>query len=185
MKKVKKMAIGGVGAKTQAQMQTTQGGGLSSKNASQAFQSAGMNVNLPTGQRGFSSTPTMGGVGTPPATSPAGLNLQKLNTTPPPRMIVPQQLTAQQARRSEAAYKKQQQRQQAANSMSLPMQSIKSLGQANPQLATPIGGAEARALGWGMKKGGAVKIKSGGKANNASKRGDGIAQRGKTKGRLV
>ena len=37
----------------------------------------------------------------------------------------------------------------------------------------------------GMKKGGAVKkMASGGSVNSASKRGDGIAQRGKTKGRM-
>jgi hypothetical protein len=37
----------------------------------------------------------------------------------------------------------------------------------------------------GMKKGGKVKMKSGGKVSGASKRADGIAQRGKTKGRFV
>lgn len=37
----------------------------------------------------------------------------------------------------------------------------------------------------GMKKGGSVKMKAGGKVSSASKRGDGIAQRGKTKGRMV
>lgn len=38
----------------------------------------------------------------------------------------------------------------------------------------------------GMKKGGAVKkMASGGSVSSASKRGDGIAQRGKTRGRLV
>jgi len=37
----------------------------------------------------------------------------------------------------------------------------------------------------GMKKGGTVKkMASGGSVNSASKRGDGIAQRGKTKGRM-
>ena len=37
----------------------------------------------------------------------------------------------------------------------------------------------------GMKKGGSVKkMASGGSVNSASKRGDGIAQRGKTKGRM-
>jgi hypothetical protein len=46
-------------------------------------------------------------------------------------------------------------------------------------------------MGGGMKKGGSVraeKMSSGGmtsKASPASKRGDGIAQRGKTKGRMV
>ena len=42
----------------------------------------------------------------------------------------------------------------------------------------------ARIMGLGMKKGGAVKS-SKPKASSASKRGDGIAQRGKTKGRMV
>jgi len=37
----------------------------------------------------------------------------------------------------------------------------------------------------GMKKGGTVKMASGGSVSSASKRGDGIAQRGKTRGRLV
>jgi hypothetical protein len=36
-----------------------------------------------------------------------------------------------------------------------------------------------------MKKGGAIKMASGGSVSSASKRGDGIAQRGKTRGRLV
>jgi hypothetical protein len=39
---------------------------------------------------------------------------------------------------------------------------------------------------FGMKKGGKVnKMASGGTTKSASKRGDGIAQRGKTKGRMV
>jgi len=37
----------------------------------------------------------------------------------------------------------------------------------------------------GMKKGGTVKMASGGSVNSASKRGDGIAQRGKTRGRII
>ena len=37
----------------------------------------------------------------------------------------------------------------------------------------------------GMKKGGAVKAKAKSKSSSASKRADGIAQRGKTKGRMV
>ena len=43
----------------------------------------------------------------------------------------------------------------------------------------------------GMKRGGAVrnkpqtKFSSGGSVGSASKRGDGIAQRGKTKGRMI
>ena len=37
--------------------------------------------------------------------------------------------------------------------------------------------------GQGMKKGGTVRAKS--KSSSASKRGDGIAKRGKTKGRMV
>jgi hypothetical protein len=36
----------------------------------------------------------------------------------------------------------------------------------------------------GIKKGGAVKMASGGSVSSASRRGDGIAQRGKTKGRM-
>lgn len=43
-------------------------------------------------------------------------------------------------------------------------------------------------IGAGMKKGGKVKAKAyakGGTVSSASKRGDGIAQRGKTKGRMV
>lgn len=46
-------------------------------------------------------------------------------------------------------------------------------------------GNEVRVEPEGMKKGGSVKSKSKPKASNASKRGDGIAQRGKTKGRFV
>jgi hypothetical protein len=37
----------------------------------------------------------------------------------------------------------------------------------------------------GMKKGGSVKAKAKSKSSSASKRADGIAQRGKTKGRMV
>ena len=37
----------------------------------------------------------------------------------------------------------------------------------------------------GMKKGGTVKMASGGSVSSASKRGDGIAQRGKTRGRII
>lgn len=50
MKGTKKMAMGGMGTSSAV------------KSAPQAFRSANMNVNLPTGPRGFSSTPTMGGI---------------------------------------------------------------------------------------------------------------------------
>jgi hypothetical protein len=36
----------------------------------------------------------------------------------------------------------------------------------------------------GRKAGGSIKMASGGKVSSASSRGDGIAQRGKTKGRI-
>ena len=42
----------------------------------------------------------------------------------------------------------------------------------------------ASMLGKGAKKGGSVKMASGGKTSSASSRGDGIAQRGKTRGRI-
>ena len=46
-------------------------------------------------------------------------------------------------------------------------------------------GAKRPTMGEGMKKGGKVKkMASGGKVSSASKRGDGIAQRGKTRGRM-
>ena len=48
--------------------------------------------------------------------------------------------------------------------------------------AKPKFGVNARL---GFKKGGAVKAKPKAKSSGASKRGDGIAQRGKTKGRMV
>jgi hypothetical protein len=54
-----------------------------------------------------------------------------------------------------------------------------------------VGGAQAKAMGLGMKKGGKVKekstssYKSGGSVSSASKRGDGCAIKGKTKGRMV
>jgi hypothetical protein len=41
-----------------------------------------------------------------------------------------------------------------------------------------------RASGGMRAKGGAIKMASGGSVNSASRRGDGIAQRGKTKGRM-
>jgi len=47
-----------------------------------------------------------------------------------------------------------------------------------------IGGTGARA-DFGMKKGGSVKASKATKASSASKRGDGIATKGKTKGRFV
>jgi phage/plasmid-associated DNA primase len=56
---------------------------------------------------------------------------------------------------------------------------------------TPKLGREALNLGrenpkLGMKKGGAVKkMASGGKVSSASKRADGCAIRGKTKGRMI
>ena len=59
----------------------------------------------------------------------------------------------------------------------------------NPMGMNPMGG-DAGAAG-GFKKGGKVKAKkasgysSGGSTTKASKRGDGIAQRGKTKGRMI
>ena len=64
-------------------------------------------------------------------------------------------------------------------------------GGGNPNLFGTSGTFNAPPMGGGMKKGGSVraeKMASGGmtsKAPAASKRGDGIAQRGKTKGRMV
>ena len=56
-----------------------------------------------------------------------------------------------------------------------------------PPTATPGGGVTSRGAPiMAMKKGGKVKkMASGGKASSASKRADGIAQRGKTKGRMI
>lgn len=172
MKKVKKMAIGGMGTSSAV------------KSAPQAFQSAGMNVNLPTGQRGFSSSPTMGSVGN--QLKPANPNIQKINTSPPPPGTPALQRfsTPGQYKQAEAAYKKMQQQQQLVNSVGkLPQ--ANDLGQVGSQLATPISGAGAKALGLGIKKGGAVKMKSGGKTSSASKRADGCATKGKTRGRMV
>lgn len=46
--------------------------------------------------------------------------------------------------------------------------------------------AETEAAGAGMKKGGKVKkMAKGGKVSSASKRADGIAQRGKTRGKVI
>ena len=64
-------------------------------------------------------------------------------------------------------------------------------GTLSPRGAVTGGARPAPPMGGGMKKGGSVraeKMASGGmtsKAPAASKRGDGIAQRGKTKGRMV
>ena len=44
---------------------------------------------------------------------------------------------------------------------------------------------EDRFMSGGMKKGGAVKMQSGGMVGKASKRADGIATKGKTRGRIV
>jgi hypothetical protein len=62
----------------------------------------------------------------------------------------------------------------------------------SPAVGNAVGNAVGSALGksMGMKRGGAVRNKpqtkfaSGGSVGSASKRGDGIAQRGKTKGRM-
>jgi len=64
-------------------------------------------------------------------------------------------------------------------------------GTLSPRGAVTGGAMPAPPMGGGIKKGGSVraeKMASGGmtsKASSASKRGDGIAQRGKTKGRMV
>ena len=64
-------------------------------------------------------------------------------------------------------------------------------GTLSPRGAVTGGARPAPPMGGGMKKGGSVRAEkkaSGGmtsKAPTASKRGDGIAQRGKTKGRMV
>lgn len=46
-----------------------------------------------------------------------------------------------------------------------------------------LGEEAKKRLGAGEKKGGAVKMAKGGKVSSASSRGDGIAQRGKTRGK--
>jgi hypothetical protein len=53
--------------------------------------------------------------------------------------------------------KQMQQQKQLANTVGRPSSGTAGLGQINPQLARPIGGAAAKALGLGKKKGGAVK----------------------------
>jgi hypothetical protein len=82
-------------------------------------------------------------------------SMQKVNTS-----ALPQQMTPQQARAAGEAYQKEQKLQQAANAISKPMQSVKSFGDPNLKLGSTIGGAAARALGLGIKKGGAVKKKA-------------------------
>lgn len=62
------------------------------------------------------------------------------------------------------------------------------LGGAPVRPRTPMQGQAAGAMrtAMGMKKGGCVKkMSSGGKVGSASKRADGIATKGKTKGRIV
>jgi hypothetical protein len=55
-----------------------------------------------------------------------------------------------------------------------------SISSRKPNVIYDAEGKEVRPL----KKGGAVKMASGGSVNSASRRGDGIAQRGKTRGRM-
>lgn len=202
MKKVKKMALGGMGAKTQSQMQNAAQG---------AFKSAGMNVpNLP------KMTGPLGSVGKPPATPPAGLNVAGIKQATaglgdtfkgaarPPTSLANlgsalQQLgkgnpniqktdtstggpplqrfsNPEQYKQAAAAYNQTQQQQQLANSVGR-LPSVTPASGQNSRFDRPIGGAEAKALGLGMKKGGSV--------SSASKRADGCAQRGKTKGKIV
>lgn len=63
----------------------------------------------------------------------------------------------------------------------------KSLGEEAMEAARSYGRLYKEGMaGMGMKKGGKVKkMKKGGTVSSASKRADGIAQRGKTKGRFV
>ena len=57
---------------------------------------------------------------------------------------------------------------------------------AQEQAAAEQAAAEQAAAGGGMKKGGKVKkMAKGGSVGSASKRADGIAARGKTRGRMV
>lgn len=91
---------------------------------------------------------------------------QKVDTTIPPGAVVPQQLsTPKQYKQAEATHKKIQQQQQLANSVGKPQQT-NGLGQVGSQLATPVGGTAAKALGLGMKKGGSANhYTKGGKIN--------------------
>lgn len=60
------------------------------------------------------------------------------------------------------------------------------VGQLRPQGARQIKAAQDMRSAMGMKKGGCVKkMSSGGKVSSASKRADGIAKKGKTKGKMV
>lgn len=93
--------------------------------------------------RGAPMTGPLGGVGKPPATPPAGLNLAGIRQAPAGLG-------------------------DTFKGVARPPTSLANLGSALQQLGA----------GRAMKKGGVVK-------SSASKRGDGIAQRGKTKGRIV
>lgn len=150
--------------------------------------------------RGAPMTGPLGGVGKPPATPPAELNvagikkasaglgdtfkgnpnIQKTDTStggPPLQRLS----TPEQYKQAEAAYKQMQQQQQLANSVGRLPSVTADLGQLakGATMAVPARGISRGDLRMaGLKKGGAVK-------SSASKRGDGIAQRGKTKGRIV
>jgi hypothetical protein len=109
---------------------------------------------------------------------------QKLDTTPPPgAIVVPMAKTYADFLAQES--KNMGNGPQSANTISMPMQSIKSFGQPNSKLPQAISGDAATALGLGKKKGGAVKMAKGGAVkSSASRRGDGIAMRGKTRGKM-
>ena len=53
-----------------------------------------------------------------------------------------------------------------------------------PMPQQPVMGAQQRPQG-AMAKGGMAKMKTGGGASSASKRADGVAKKGKTKGKLL
>ena len=69
----------------------------------------------------------------------------------------------------------------------MPMQQLGTVPSANamPMAPQPVGGAPAMKRGGSVRNKPAAKFSSGGSTNKTSSRGDGIAQRGKTKGRYI
>ena len=155
---------------------------------------------------GMGSRPPMGGMrpgmGVPNYAKPY---MQQQNTTAPPGSIVPQQVTsgppqsvmqkmaqaqprgALGGNQAPAGANLMQAYQGQAGQNSMPDYAKPYMAQAGQPSAPPTVRSLA-GMGAFMKKGGAVKAKAyakGGTVSSASKRGDGCAQRGKTKGKMV
>ena len=188
MAKTKKMALGGMGGAAKAAMQSVKSAPKFSVPPRMPIPSRG-NIATQTPQS-MPIPPRGQQANMPPPGMPASSPQQNILVRPPRDMPIPprgQQANMPPPRGMPAPPPPSQgmPSQGMGNNIGsfLPKNAAMPTPQAMGGMPPAVSGAQAKGMGLGMKKGGMVSSKP--KASSASSRGDGIATKGKTKGRFV